>query len=573
LTVVVLAILSAGWFLSLPYHFLVTGQSTVALIALASNVYFWRTTDYFAPLAEENPMLHTWSLSVEEQFYLIVPFLLLSIFWLRREKFVPTLLVAGTVISFICSVIYLRYDPTGAFYLLPSRAWELGIGSILAVLPASRNKPLRSMIGYLGVALILYTFFFYDSGDSFPGIRAVPPVLGAAFIIFAGINTPESTFTPLISRVIGSKPLVFVGLSSYSFYLWHWPFFAYHRYLYSHPPTASTAILYIILSFLISVGSLYFVERPFRGSKSKMKRPQVFLYGGLTILVLLACSVTIHIRGGVPSRVPAKVVELDSLHGENKYMEIERFIQISDKVELKVIGNIDLNPTLLVWGDSHARASLPGIDSALKELGRSGVVAERGGTAPAVNWATDEVPAVQLDYSQTVFDYAKAAKSNGLSHVLLIFYWSAYVQEQETPDGFRRPPSGFAEALSETILELQRAGLKVGLFMETPIFPVHIARAVALNEWRGTPAPKLSYAENRAYRSVYDSVIETIRSNAPDLEIYDPQLLFKGEDDEFEFLDSDEKLLFRDHSHLTQHGSMRLEPQVLEFLKENKSHP
>ena len=147
------------------------------------------------------------------------------------------------------------------------------------------------------------------------------------------------------------------------------------------------------------------------------------------------------------------------------------------------------------------------------------------------------MPAVQLDYSQTVFDYAKAAKSNGLSHVLLIFYWSAYVQEQETPDGFRRPPSGFAEALSETILELQRAGLKVGLFMETPIFPVHIARAVALNEWRGTPAPKLSYAENRAYRSVYDSVIETIRSNAPDLEIYDPQLLFKGEDDEFEFLD------------------------------------
>ena len=263
LTVVVVAVLVTGWFLSLPFHYLVTGQSAIALAALSSNIQFWRTTDYFAPDAEENPLLHTWSLSVEEQFYIIVPFLLFLLFRLRQGHLIPTLLMIGCMVSLILSVYHLRIDPSGAFYLLPSRAWELGVGSMLAVLPPARSRPVQSALGYTCLALILLTFFFFDPRFPFPGIAALPPVLGAAFIILAGYkNTNESSPEPMVTRVLGFQPIVFVGLCSYSFYLWHWPFFAYHRYLFSSPPKPSIAVGYIVISFLMAITSLYLVEKP-----------------------------------------------------------------------------------------------------------------------------------------------------------------------------------------------------------------------------------------------------------------------------------------------------------------------
>jgi peptidoglycan/LPS O-acetylase OafA/YrhL len=565
LAVVVTAILVSGWFLSLPFHYLIIGQSTVALTLLSSNIQFWRTTDYFAPQAEENPLLHTWSLSVEEQFYLVVPLLLLGVFRLHRERSLPTLVLFCTFLGLIISEFHIRLDQAGAFYLLSSRAWELGAGCLLCFLPPVKSFSIRTAAGYLGLTLILCSFFLYDTQGVFPGASALPPVLGSAFIILSGYKESSGTRVPGLSRALGCKPLVFVGLCSYSFYLWHWPFFAFHQYIFSKPPMILVALGYIAVSFVISIASLYFVERPFRGRHSRLNQSRVFAIGGSVIFLIFVGAISIYLVSGVPARVPPEVVELDSVSGD-EYMAKDRILRISDGTELRVIGQTDLDPTLLVWGDSHALASLPAIDQVFKEQGRSAIAAEKGGTAPVIDWGTFSNPTKQIEFNRAVLDYAINAKDEALTHVLLIFFWSAYVQGQNTPRGFREPPSGFADALIETTLELQRAGLKIVIFMETPIFPVHVARALALHEWHKAPAPKLTYAENQFYRSVYIPIIDRIRKRVPDIEIFDPQSIFLGEDDEFEILDTNGRLLFRDQSHLTKWGAMRLKPALIDLF-------
>lgn len=568
LAVVVSAVLIAGWFLLLPFHYLVVGQSTVALFALSSNVQFWRTSDYFSPHSEENPLLHTWSLSVEEQFYLIVPFLLILLFRYRRESWVAAVFIVGSCLSFLVAIVLLRHDPSGAFYLLPSRAWEIGVGCTLAVTPPIKSYQIRAVLGHLGIALILAAFFLFDLEDSFPGIGAIPPVFGAAFLILAGGSSGSKI--PLINRVLSTKVLVFVGLCSYSFYLWHWPFFAFHRYVLSNPPTVPIALGYIALSFLISMGSLRFVERPFRARNSSSSRSQVFAFGGLAMLVLFVAGFSIYLSGGARVRISPAIAEMDSANGDQYFTET-KIQRTPGGLRLRVLGTGDSSPTLLVWGDSHGLALLPAVDSAFKKLGRSAVAATKGGAAPVLNWGTGSRSASRLAFNDSVIDYARGAKAEGLSDVLLVLFWSAYVQEQRTPAEFPSPPSGFPDALLATVLELQNMGLRVVLLLETPVFPVHVPRSAALHEWLGTPPPELSSKESRSYRAVYNPILERIRTKAPETVFLDPQPLFLGRDAQFEVFETDGRLLFRDRSHLTRVGAMRLEAALLSRFGDRKS--
>lgn len=224
LAVVVATCLVVGWFLMLPFGYLVMAQSAIALTFFASNFQFWRTADYFGPVAEENLLLHTWSLSVEEQFYLIVPLLMVALYSLRKRALLPWAAACGVIVSLVLSEWWLRHDPSGAFYLLPSRTWELATGSLLAFARPFRPAFKPAWIGVFGLLLILFSYLFYSEKTAFPGIAAIPPVLGTALIIWSG-NAGQTLF----HRAVAWQPLVHIGLLSYSLYLWHWPIFALHR--------------------------------------------------------------------------------------------------------------------------------------------------------------------------------------------------------------------------------------------------------------------------------------------------------------------------------------------------------
>jgi peptidoglycan/LPS O-acetylase OafA/YrhL len=193
LTVVVLSCLVAGWFLLLPLDFKELGQSVVAQAMLLSNVYFWRESGYFAQAAEVKPLLHTWSLAVEEQFYLIYPVALVALTRLSRKALVAT-------IVFLCSVslilsIYSSYrHPSANFYLLPTRAWELLMGSFLAALPTQRAsiRWLTECLSWGGLISILCAACLYGDDTRFPGIAALLPCVGTALVIWANGHTLTS---------------------------------------------------------------------------------------------------------------------------------------------------------------------------------------------------------------------------------------------------------------------------------------------------------------------------------------------------------------------------------------------
>jgi peptidoglycan/LPS O-acetylase OafA/YrhL len=259
LFLVCLVSMPIGWRLLLPDEFSDLGRSVVAVTAFASNFHFWLQGDYFAAPAESWILHHTWSLAVEEQFYILFPLLLVGLSRVgRRRTFIVVLL--GSLASLTLAEFGARIDPSANFYLMPTRAWELGAGALLA-LGAPRLEvgvaPFKHWIAAIGLAAIAISMLSFGPTTRHPGLITLAPVLGTAALIVAA--TPET----LIGRWLSSGILVGIGLISYSAYLWHQPLFAFAR-IYVGVPSAAQYLALIAVTFLLARLTWRFVERPFR---------------------------------------------------------------------------------------------------------------------------------------------------------------------------------------------------------------------------------------------------------------------------------------------------------------------
>ena len=236
------------------------GRSLAAMTVFISNYVFMGSSGYFVAIGQENPLLHTWSLAVEEQYYLVFPLLLLMLWRLGRRKLIGALAL-GAALSFGLAEFYaLRGDGDG-FYLLPTRAWELLIGALAALTPHDPLAPanrLRQGLSLVGLAAILVSVFTLDPAAAFPSAYALLPTLGAAAILLSA--TPGTW----VHRLLATPPLVGLGLISYSAYLWHQPLFVFARLRYVHDVPAPTIAALISLTLLLATLSWRFVETPFR---------------------------------------------------------------------------------------------------------------------------------------------------------------------------------------------------------------------------------------------------------------------------------------------------------------------
>jgi peptidoglycan/LPS O-acetylase OafA/YrhL len=572
LAVVTAATLIAGWFLLMPSEFKHLGSSVIALAALASNIQFWRSSGYFAPASEEMPLLHTWSLSLEEQFYLLVPLFLMLLFYLRKSSWIRTALIGVSIGSLIMATIGLRNAPSATFYLLPFRAWELAIGSLLAITQPLKHQQTRSTLAWIGLVGILVPYALYSSKTPFPGPSAIPPVVGAAFLIWTGMPGLPAT---LPNRILAVRPLVWIGLLSYSLYLWHWPLFAYYRYVFSSSlepliseslvtgpknsscPTAVPAFLIVSVSFLLAWLSLQYVERPFRSKTLVRSRKLLFGLSLATVFLLVLPSVVVWSKHGLPERLSPEALRQANGRIDSAFIKNLTVHDIPENMQK--LGIPGPPPCMLIWGDSHAMAILPAVDAACKDLGITATAATASLTAPVFVWYKNSPNGLNIQapaYNKKILNYLHQCKEQGhpIRLVLLAAMWVSYLNPPEDA-------RAFGQALERTVDELQKEGVQVAILKQVPYFDCDVPKSLFLYQKFRLDSLKperslIQYVSLPKAKRTIDFFAEFERQH-PEIQFIDP-LPFLMDSASMLVADDGMSPIYRDAHHLSVHGSMRI---------------
>lgn len=275
LFLVMSASMPMAWMWLLPSDMKDFSESLAAVAIFASNILFWHESGYFDAAADSKPLLHTWSLAVEEQFYVLFP-LFLMFAWHFGKKTLSLIIAVVALLSLVASQVASELAPSANFFLLPTRAWELAIGSAAAFYRVqqphiSAASPTSHAASILGILLILYAIFQFDDKTPFPSLYALVPTLGTLLIIL--FATPQT----IPGRVLGSRAFVGIGLVSYSAYLWHQPIFAFARHRSLDEPSVQTFVSLSALILLLAYLSWRYVEKPFRNART-VSRHGVFAF-------------------------------------------------------------------------------------------------------------------------------------------------------------------------------------------------------------------------------------------------------------------------------------------------------
>lgn len=294
---VLLACLPFAWFWLLPHELKDFGKSIIAVSLFASNFLFWKESDYFAADAESLPLLHTWSLAVEEQFYVIFP-LLMILFWALGKRWLVGIIGLIGLLSLGLTEWGWRHFPEANFYLIPTRAWELMIGSLSAFYLLHKEQPggtIGQLASFTGLALILYAIFFLDRSMPFPSLYALAPTLGTVLIIL--FATPAT----IVYKLLSLRLMVGIGLVSYSAYLWHQPLFVFARIQSVEEPGLWLILVLSIAALVLAYISWRFVERPFR-QRRRFTRKQIFTSGFVTSILFIAAGIGLVVSDGAMFR-------------------------------------------------------------------------------------------------------------------------------------------------------------------------------------------------------------------------------------------------------------------------------
>jgi peptidoglycan/LPS O-acetylase OafA/YrhL len=347
LFLVLLVCLPAAWLLMLPADLKNFSKSLVSVVTFSSNFLFWRWSGYFDSASELKPLLHTWSLSVEEQFYLFFPILLIFI-WKFRIKWIFFILLICCLISFSLGQFFSISRPFFSFFMLPTRGWELLLGSLLAIYTHSSTKKelpqvLQQAFSILGFGLIIWSIFSFTNTTPYPSYYALAPTIGTALIIWCA-NQKN-----IIGQLLSHRFMVAIGLVSYSAYLWHQPILAFARHGWTELTQFDSALI-VALTFMIAFFCWRFVEKPFR-DKNRFNRKFIFKYTFIFSLIFIIVGVTGVINFGFSFRFPPEdraLAEMDVFEQGN-YVS-KRFI------EFQGVGfRDDGRKKILLIGDSFAK--------------------------------------------------------------------------------------------------------------------------------------------------------------------------------------------------------------------------
>lgn len=558
------------------------GESLIATTLFVSNHYFLTDTGYFSDSATNSPLLHTWSLAVEEQFYILFPFYLIFVKRFFRARYV--LCTAGiTLASLLASIWFIAVYPDAAFYLAILRAWEIGIGALLAMIPirVEMTTRTRNIAGTFGFALIMYGVFAFSPGTAFPGANALIPAVGAGLVIWAGIGG-----THLVGRVLQSKILVGIGLISYPLYLWHWPLLVFAKYGTSD--IGSWKLLGVLVAaFVLSIISYYCVELPVRSTSSRLGRRGIGF--GAFVLVFLG------LLAGYSEKQPLSwlwqrfdpqlqsIIAAGTDHAGGDWPCWRQSPEgLKSKTECLLGDSHGQDVSFVLWGDSHAGSIAKAISDSASAHGRLGKLAVKFAcpplltvvklpppnvSAPPKNWN----PVACRDFNNLVLN--DIIDDTLITDVILAARWATYTgfdprrpgpaevladaQTKEASSSESRKV--FERLLPRTIRELRSRGKRVWILASIPEIdidvPATLFRARRLNGSMNI-GPTIGSFLNR--QEVAFLQFEKLADDPSTRVLYPHKILCDPIDRCHVMIQG--KVLYYDDSHLTWSGADQLIP-------------
>jgi peptidoglycan/LPS O-acetylase OafA/YrhL len=425
LFVVMAACLPFAWMWLMPGHMQQFALSLASVSVFSSNIQFWRESGYFDTAADLKPLLHTWSLAVEEQYYILFPLFLILAWPLGRRR-VFWLLFSGAAASLAMAQWGSHHKPEAAFYLLPARGWELLIGSLSACYLFTRdrepNRLLEQLGSLAGMALLLYSIIVFNSHTPFPGLYALAPTVGTALIIiFANGET-------IVNRALRNRFLVGLGLISYSAYLWHWPLFVFAKYRSLTAPPAYLMSLLCVVTLMLAYLSWRFIEQPFR-QKQRISRRVILSMAAPIAASFFMLGASGYIEQGFPFRFSPDVLSL-AQSGTDKnprqdecVSDIHKYLSPKDACG---IGNPD-HIVGVLWGDSHSDALAVALGDALSKSGL-GMKHMWYASCPPIPGLHDAAqPARECErYTKDVLQ--RIENDNSIKAVVLAARWTLYLE-------------------------------------------------------------------------------------------------------------------------------------------------
>jgi peptidoglycan/LPS O-acetylase OafA/YrhL len=557
----------AAYKLLLPNDAYDYGRSLIATLLFASNIAFARQMGYFDGPSEMKPLLHTWSLAVEEQFYIVYPLFLFLVTRFFRKRYAVAI-GSMLVLSLGYSIWRVDTQPTTSFYLATTRAWELLIGGILAIqgVPKLQNKLSANLLGFFGLALIGYGVFAFSAATPFPGVNALYPCVGAALIIYTAMAADT-----LVARLLSLKPVVFVGLISYSLYLWHWVIIVFAKHYLGHPLAGLEKIAVIVAAFLFASFTWKFVENPFRGRNAIGTRAWIFSTAAAVAMLFAVFGGLALATDGFPSR----------FSGEARFLINSRddFWKRRDACDHKIchVGTADAPESFILWGDSHAGALAPAFEHLAQSDNIAGAVAFHSGCAPLLGLKRYGAQSEDCTgYGNSVLDYINA---HHIKNVFIHGRWGLYTESVRPEQGIPllltpdlRPEENYAvfsQLVNSTLKELHDLNLNVVIIGSVPEVGTNVPETLARDAISGKPVafnlPREQFMkrQERAFQVLRDAADK-----------YSDQIVYPHEalctTSECSVM-KEQYPLYSDDDHLSVHGAMYLTPMFATLLKAGPS--
>ena len=535
-----------GWFVLLYDEYRQLGGHVAAGTGFLSNFVLWKEVNYFDNAAETKPLLHLWSLGIEEQFYIVWPIVLLSI--LKWPRFVWFFIVGLIAVSFGLNIKGVSLDPAATFYSPQTRFWELMCGGLLAWAFVSRangqvagetakqsSGAWENVLAWIGAALLVLGFSYVNATQEFPGWRALFPVLGAVFLIAAG---DKAWFN---RHILSWKPLVWVGLISFPLYLWHWPIFTFPRIVLGEVPSITVRVVLIVVAIVLAWMTYHFLEKKVR--KNQSNRSALILL--VLMIVVGGIGYIIYLKDGFPNR---KYAQLQGLNGDighhefHKYMEshfplckpeeLAKKAEVWDGFVRCQQSKTDAKVDVAVLGDSHAEHLFIGIAESLPQ---KNVAFYIKGDLP---FADSQVIGYLVHF---------IAENRDISDVVISANWHGRI-------GLLKPGVDLGDELMKSVELLLQSGKKVNLVMDTPSFPFEPEKCKGSRWiWAKERTCSIAVADYEAQTKIYKSHLQKIVTKYPDIHILEPGAALCS--DAVCSMAKDGEILYRDFHHLNIPGS------------------